>query len=189
VFHPGWWQRSNKRQRQSPNQTLPTAVAFDPYAENHDTGAFILIDRFSNTTVGAGLIDFSLRRASNVQRQHLLIDHAARVQLNGHRPAVLWLPSYQLHGTDFHTHFTQSVGGSPFTCSKRLAHLPMFSSVESAYSNGCRRIVVLDDCEPHYAVPRELLEEYADDESKMSIVGMPSSGRLPRPGRIWSNLA
>jgi len=38
-----------------------------------------------------GLIDFGLRRASNVHRQHVLIDQAARVQLNGHRPAVLWL--------------------------------------------------------------------------------------------------
>jgi hypothetical protein len=91
----------------------------------------------------------------------LMLSEALTVTVaNG--PAGIVLPSYRLHGTDFHTH-TQSAGGSPFTCSKRLAHLPLFSSVESAYSNGCRRIVVLDDCEPHYAVPHELLEEYADD--------------------------
>jgi bifunctional enzyme CysN/CysC len=65
-------------------------VAFDPYAENRETGAFILIDRFSNATAGAGMITFGLRRASNVHRQSLSIDQDARVRRNGHRPAILW---------------------------------------------------------------------------------------------------
>ncbi|HTV50738.1 MAG TPA: sulfate adenylyltransferase subunit CysN [Steroidobacteraceae bacterium] len=65
-------------------------VAFDPYAENRDTGAFILIDRFSNATAGAGMISFGLRRATNVHRQSLAVDQDARVRRNGHRPALLW---------------------------------------------------------------------------------------------------
>jgi bifunctional enzyme CysN/CysC len=72
------------------NLATATPVAFDPYAENRETGAFILIDRFTNATAGAGMITFGLRRATNIHRQSLLVDKASRVQLNGHRPAILW---------------------------------------------------------------------------------------------------
>jgi bifunctional enzyme CysN/CysC len=72
------------------NIATASPVAFDPYAENRDTGAFVLIDRFTNTTAGAGMITFGLRRASNIHRQSLLVDKASRVRLNGHRPAILW---------------------------------------------------------------------------------------------------
>jgi bifunctional enzyme CysN/CysC len=72
------------------NVATATPVAFDPYAENRATGAFILIDRFTNATAGAGLITFGLRRATNVHRQSLSIDRAARTRRNGHKPAILW---------------------------------------------------------------------------------------------------
>ncbi len=61
------------------NVATATPVAFDAYAENRETGAFILIDRFTHATAGAGMISFGLRRATNVHRQSLLIDKAARV--------------------------------------------------------------------------------------------------------------
>src|SRR5690606_2466010 len=51
------------------NLTLDHAVAFDPYAENRDMGSFIVIDRFSNQTVGAGLLHFALRRSQNIHWQ------------------------------------------------------------------------------------------------------------------------
>src|SRR3569832_879553 len=51
------------------NFSTSQALAFDPYRENRDMGGFILIDRFSNATVGAGMIDFGLRRATNVPWQ------------------------------------------------------------------------------------------------------------------------
>ena len=71
---------------------LSTAIptAFDPYAQNRETGSFILIDRLTNVTAGAGMIAFGLRRATNIHRQSLLIDKAARVRLHAHRPAILW---------------------------------------------------------------------------------------------------
>ena len=69
---------------------LDRQIAFDPYGENRDTGGFILIDRLSNETVGAGMIDFALRRASNIHMQALDIDKAARAELKGQRPAMLW---------------------------------------------------------------------------------------------------
>jgi bifunctional enzyme CysN/CysC len=72
------------------NLDTAAPVAFDPYAQNRATGAFILIDRFTNATAGAGMIEFGLRRATNIHRQSVLVDKAARVRLNGHRPAILW---------------------------------------------------------------------------------------------------
>jgi bifunctional enzyme CysN/CysC len=72
------------------NLATSTPVAFDPYADNRETGAFVLIDRFTNATAGAGLISFGLRRATNIHRQSLLVNKQARTRLNGHRPAILW---------------------------------------------------------------------------------------------------
>ena len=62
----------------------------DPYAENRATGAFILVDRFTNRTAGAGMIAFPLRRAANIHQESFLVDKAARARLAGQRPLVLW---------------------------------------------------------------------------------------------------
>jgi len=72
------------------NLSTATPVAFDAYADNRETGAFILIDRYTNATVGAGMIDFGLRRAANIHRQALLVGREDHERLNGHKPAVLW---------------------------------------------------------------------------------------------------
>ncbi|MEZ0282434.1 sulfate adenylyltransferase subunit CysN [Methyloceanibacter sp.] len=72
------------------NLTTAKALVFDPYAENHETGSFILIDRFTNATVAAGMIEFGLRRATNIQWQELYVDKAARAQLKHQQPCVLW---------------------------------------------------------------------------------------------------
>ena len=72
--------------------TLSTqrAVPFEPYVDCKTMGAFILIDRTSNQTVAAGMIDFALRRASNIHWQSLDVDKPARMRLNLHKPACLW---------------------------------------------------------------------------------------------------
>jgi bifunctional enzyme CysN/CysC len=72
------------------NLSLAEPIAFDPYDENRSTGAFILIDRFTNQTVAAGMIRFGLRRATNIHRQALDIDRASRAAAKGQRPAILW---------------------------------------------------------------------------------------------------
>ena len=72
------------------NLTTAKALVFDPYAENHETGSFILIDRFTNATVAAGMIEFGLRRATNIQWQELYVDKSARAQLKHQSPCVLW---------------------------------------------------------------------------------------------------
>jgi bifunctional enzyme CysN/CysC len=65
-------------------------IAFDPYKENRGTGAFILIDRYTNATVAAGLVAYGLRRATNVHIQDLTVTRDARAQLKHQSPAVLW---------------------------------------------------------------------------------------------------
>jgi bifunctional enzyme CysN/CysC len=71
--------------------TTDRRIPFDPYAENRDMGGFILIDRLSNATVGAGLLHFALRRSQNVHWQAIEVDKAGRSALNAHRPGVVWL--------------------------------------------------------------------------------------------------
>ncbi|MGH6923341.1 MAG: sulfate adenylyltransferase subunit CysN [Propylenella sp.] len=72
------------------NISTAEPIAFDPYAENRESGGFILIDRFSNHTVAAGMIRFALRRASNIHWQALDVDRSARARLKHQRPTVLW---------------------------------------------------------------------------------------------------
>jgi bifunctional enzyme CysN/CysC len=72
------------------NLELDRTIAFDPYRENRDTGGFILIDRLSNDTVGAGMLHFALRRAQNVHWQAIDVNKAARALLKGQKPCVLW---------------------------------------------------------------------------------------------------
>ncbi|MEQ1873022.1 MAG: sulfate adenylyltransferase subunit CysN [Ilumatobacteraceae bacterium] len=69
---------------------LDRPVAFDPYTENRQTGGFIVIDRMTNATVGAGMVKFALRRAHNLHRQAVQVDKRARQRLNGHDTRVLW---------------------------------------------------------------------------------------------------
>jgi bifunctional enzyme CysN/CysC len=73
------------------NFSTAAPVAFDPYAQCRDTGAFILIDRATNETAGAGMIAFGLRRASNLHWQALTVGREQRAALKEQVPAVLWL--------------------------------------------------------------------------------------------------
>jgi bifunctional enzyme CysN/CysC len=72
------------------NISLDRPVAFDPYGDNRETGGFILIDRLSNDTVGAGLLQFALRRADNIHWQALDVNKRARAELKGQKACVLW---------------------------------------------------------------------------------------------------
>ncbi|MBL8329281.1 MAG: adenylyl-sulfate kinase [Rubrivivax sp.] len=70
---------------------LDRPLPFEPYAVNRELGGFIVIDRHSHHTVGAGLLRFALRRASNVHWQALDVDRSARAALLGQRPFAVWL--------------------------------------------------------------------------------------------------
>ncbi len=72
------------------NVSLQTPIAFDAYAENRATGAFILIDRTTNRTIAAGMIVHGLRRATNIHWQALDVDRSARAALKNQHARVLW---------------------------------------------------------------------------------------------------
>jgi bifunctional enzyme CysN/CysC len=72
------------------NLSLSRPIAFDPYTENRDMGGFILIDRITNNTVGAGLLHFALRRSENVSWQSVEVHQAARAEMKHQTPSVLW---------------------------------------------------------------------------------------------------
>ena len=72
------------------NFSLAQPIAFDPYSENRLTGSFVLIDRQTNATIAAGMIDFSLRRAQNVHWQDLDVNKSLRATIKHQRPCVLW---------------------------------------------------------------------------------------------------
>jgi len=69
---------------------LDSAIAFEPYKDSRVLGGFILIDRMTNNTVGAGLLHFALRRSQNVHWQALDVNKAARAELGHQKPCILW---------------------------------------------------------------------------------------------------
>jgi bifunctional enzyme CysN/CysC len=72
------------------NVAFDRPIPFDPYAANRATGGFIVIDRVTNATVGAGMISFALRRAHNIHHQALDIDKSARAAALGQKPCLIW---------------------------------------------------------------------------------------------------
>ncbi len=72
------------------NLTTDRPIPFDAYVDNRDTGGFVLIDKLTNDTVGAGLINFALRRSANVHWQALDVGKRARAALKGQRSCIVW---------------------------------------------------------------------------------------------------
>ncbi|HDS15741.1 MAG TPA: sulfate adenylyltransferase subunit CysN [Proteobacteria bacterium] len=72
------------------NLALDRPVPADPYTENRSTGSFILIDKFSHATVGAGMIDYALRRATNIHWQAVDLNKQTRAAALNQQPAVWW---------------------------------------------------------------------------------------------------
>ena len=97
---------------------LDQPIVFEPYAENRDLGGFILIDRLTNGTVGAGMLHFALRRSQNVHWQAFDVNKDARAEIKSQRPCVLWftglsgagkstianLLEKRLHALGYHTY-------------------------------------------------------------------------------------
>lgn len=74
------------------------AIVFDPYASNRVTGAFVLIDRITNATIGAGMIDSALRQSTNVHFHAFDLDKRARAAQKFQKPAVLWFTGLSASG-------------------------------------------------------------------------------------------
>ena len=100
------------------NISTDTPLIFDSYLDNKTTGGFILIDRITNNTVAAGMIDFELRRSKNVVPQAFTVNQSARAAAKNQTPKVLWftglsgsgkstianLLEQQLHAAGRHTY-------------------------------------------------------------------------------------
>ncbi len=72
------------------NLSSDQLLAFDPYKEDRDTGGFIMIDRLTNNTVGAGMLHFALRRSQNIHWQAININKQAHAAIKGQKPFILW---------------------------------------------------------------------------------------------------
>ena len=70
--------------------SLDRPLAHDLYRQNRQMGSFLIMDRLTNDTLGAGMLRLALRRAANIHRQPVQVDKTARAQLAGHQPAVVW---------------------------------------------------------------------------------------------------
>ncbi len=85
------------------NIALDRPIPFDPYPGlalgernsgspgNRETGGFVIIDKLTQNTVGAGLLHFALRRSHNIHWQDVRVDKDARSEMNSHRPGVVWM--------------------------------------------------------------------------------------------------
>jgi len=73
------------------NLSLDRPIPFDPYSDNRDTGGFIIIDKLTQNTIGAGMLRFALRRSHNIHWQEVKVNKDARTQLNGHGSGVIWM--------------------------------------------------------------------------------------------------
>jgi bifunctional enzyme CysN/CysC len=130
------------------NVSVARPIPFDAYSDNRETGAFILIDRYSNDTVAAGMIDFALRRATNVHRQETIVGKAQRSALMHHRPAVLW--------------FT----GLPAAGKSTIANL-----VESGFQSRGIHTILLDGDNIRHGLNRDLGFTEADRVENIRRVG------------------
>ncbi len=72
------------------NISLDRKIPFDPYSNNRDTGGFIIIDKLTQNTIGAGLLHFALRRSHNIHWQDVKVDKALRATQANHKPGVIW---------------------------------------------------------------------------------------------------
>ena len=72
------------------NLALSKPLVFDTYAQSNTLGGFLLVDKYTHSTVAAGMIRHNLRRAQNVHRQALSITREDRERLNGHKGKVIW---------------------------------------------------------------------------------------------------
>ncbi len=170
------------------NLTLDTAVAFDPYEENRETGALILIDRYTKHTIAAGTITFGLRRATNIVHQALDIDKAARSRIKNQRPCVLWFTGLSGSGkstvanrveSELHAlgHHTQILDGDNvrqglnrdlgFTDADRVENIRRISEVSKLFVEA--GLIVLVSFISPFRSEREMAREQLDDGEFVEI--------------------
>ena len=164
------------------NIGLDRQIAFDPYRELRETGSFILIDRYSHDTVGAGMIDFGLWRGSNLTLHQLAIDKAARAAQKNQKACVLWLTglsgagksatanaveqrlhamgrhSYTLDGDNLRHGLTKDLG---FTAADRVENVRRIAEVAKLFADA--GLIVLVSVISPFRDERRMAREMMDE--------------------------
>ncbi len=164
------------------NIGLDRQIAFDPYRELRETGSFILIDRYSHDTVGAGMIDFGLWRGSNLTLHQLAIDKPARAAQKNQKACVLWLTglsgagksatanaveqrlhamgrhSYTLDGDNLRHGLTKDLG---FTAADRVENVRRIAEVAKLFADAGLIVLVsvISPFRDERDMAREMMEE------------------------------
>ena len=164
------------------NIGLDRQIAFDPYRELRETGSFILIDRYSHDTVGAGMIDFGLWRGSNLTLHQLAIDKPARAAQKNQKPCILWLTglsgagksatanaverrlhamgrhSYTLDGDNLRHGLTKDLG---FTAADRVENVRRIAEVAKLFADAGLIVLVsvISPFRDERDMAREMMEE------------------------------
>ena len=164
------------------NIGLDRQIAFDPYRELRETGSFILIDRYSHDTVGAGMIDFGLWRGSNLTLHQLAIDKGARAAQKNQKACVLWLTglsgagksatanaveqrlhamgrhSYTLDGDNLRHGLTKDLG---FTAADRVENVRRIAEVAKLFADAGLIVLVsvISPFRDERNMAREMMEE------------------------------
>ena len=170
------------------NLYLDRPIAFDAYIENRDMGGFIVIDRLTNTTVGAGLLHFALRRADNVHWQAIEVDREAHASLNGQRQAVVWFTgisgagkstvanlverklyalgrhTYLLDGDNLRHGLNRDLG---FTAADRVENVRRAAQVAALMADA--GLIVLVSLISPYRVERQLAREVVGDDEFIEV--------------------
>ncbi|NVN98660.1 MAG: adenylyl-sulfate kinase [Geobacteraceae bacterium] len=128
--------------------SLSRPIPFDPYGENRETGAFILVDRLTNATLCCGMILHSLRKGENVHWQAETVDRSKRSALKGHQPQVIW--------------FTGLSGSGKSTIANAL---------ESRLSSMGRHTMILDGDNIRHGLSRDLGFTEADRIENIRRIG------------------
>ena len=164
------------------NIGLDRQIAFDPYRELRETGGFILVDRYSHETVGAGMIDFGLWRGSNLTLHHLAIDKPARSAQKNQKPCILWFTglsgagksatanaveqrlhamgrhSYTLDGDNLRHGLTRDLG---FTAADRVENVRRIAEVAKLFADAGLVVLVsvISPFRDERNMAREMMEE------------------------------
>ncbi len=164
------------------NIGLDRQIAFDPYRELRETGGFILIDRYTHDTVGAGMIDFGLWRGSNLTLHELAIDKPARAAQKNQKACVLWLTglsgagksatanavekrlhamgrhSYTLDGDNLRHGLTRDLG---FTAADRVENVRRIAEVAKLFVDAGLIVLVsvISPFRDERRMAREMMEE------------------------------
>ena len=148
--------------------TLDAEIPFEAYTDCPGLGAFVLIDRYTNATVAAGMIRFALRRSSNVHRQALSVDRAAREKLSGHRGRVAWLTGLSGSGKSTIADVSCDIDGPVATTirpskidSPIYGYNPITESEDDFLNDDCIAVMAVDNlpCE----LPKDSSEDFGDN--------------------------